>query len=113
MSKNRCDPVERQVDAYNRRDIDAFLSCYALDTVIEDATGTVIVQGHDAMRAAYSELFRRSPNLRAEIATRICVGEYVVDEERIKGRRGSTEEIRVVAVYHVAAGVIDHVRLIR
>ncbi len=113
MSKNRCDPVERQVDAYNRRDIDAFLSCYALDTVIEDATGTVIVQGHDAMRAAYSELFRRSPNLHAEIATRICVGEYVVDEERIKGRRGSTEEIRVVAVYHVAAGVIDHVRLIR
>jgi len=113
MSKNRCDPVERQVDAYNRRDIDAFLSCYALDTVIEDATGTVIMQGHDAMRAAYSELFRGSPNLRAEIATRICVGEYVVDEERIKGRRGSTEEIRVVAVYHVAAGVIDHVRLIR
>jgi hypothetical protein len=113
MSKNRCDPVERQVDAYNRRDIDAFLSCYAPDTVIEDASGTAIMHGHDAMRAAYSELFRGSPNLRAEIATRIRVGEYVVDEERIIGRRGSTEETRVVAIYHVAAGVIDHVRLIR
>jgi hypothetical protein len=32
MSKNQCDPVERQVDAYNRRDIDAFLSCYAPPT---------------------------------------------------------------------------------
>ena len=113
MSKSRCDPVERQVDAYNRRDIDAFLSCYAPDTVIEDASGTAVMQGHDAMRAAYSELFRGSPNLRAEITTRVRVGEYVVDEERITGRRGSTEEIRVVAIYHVAAGVIDHVRLIR
>jgi hypothetical protein len=49
----------------------------------------------------------------AEITTRIRVGEYVVDEERITGRRGSTDETRVVAIYHVAAGMIDHVRLIR
>jgi hypothetical protein len=113
MSETASDPVARQADAYNRRDIDALLSCYAPDTVIEDATGTVVMEGHDAMRAAYRALFRGSPNRRAEIATRICVGEYVVDEERIMGRRGSAEEIRVVAIYHVATGVIDHVRLIR
>lgn len=113
MGTNEGDPVERQVDAYNRRDIDAFLSCYARDAVVEDATGTVVMQGHDAMRAAYSELFRTSPDLRAEIATRIRLGEYVIDEERVTGRRGSAEEIRVVVVYHVAKDVIDRVRLIR
>jgi hypothetical protein len=110
---NEADPVERQVEAYNRRDIDGFLSCYAPDTVIEDATGTVVMRGHDAMRATYSELFRASPDLRAEIATRICVGEYVIDKERITGRRGSGDELRVVAIYHVANGMIDRVRLIR
>ena len=106
-------PVERQVDAYNRRDLDAFLACYAPDTVIEDAAGTVVIRGHKAMRDVYDELFRSSPDLRAEIATRIRVGDYVVDEERITGRRGSTEELRVVVIYHVENDVIDHVRLVR
>ena len=113
MAPNHADPVERQVEAYNRRDIDAFLSCYATDTVIEDAIGTAVMRGHDAMRATYSELFQASPDLRAEIATRIGGGEYLIDEERITGLRGSDEEIRVVAIYHVANDVIDRVRLIR
>jgi hypothetical protein len=29
------------------------------------------------------------------------------------GRRGAADEIRVVAIYHVRDGVIDHVQLIR
>ncbi|HEU5211573.1 MAG TPA: nuclear transport factor 2 family protein [Gaiellaceae bacterium] len=110
---NEAEPVERQVDAYNRRDIDAFLACYSPDTVVEDATGTVVMRGRDAMRAAYTELFQASPTLRAEIPTRIRVGEYVIDEERITGRRDSAEEVRVVAIYHVKDGVIDHVQLFR
>jgi len=73
--------MERQVDAYNRRDIDAFLDCYAQDTLVEDASGNVVMRGQDAMRTAYSELFRTSPNLHAEITTRIRVGQYVIDEE--------------------------------
>lgn len=113
MAANEADPVERQVEAYNRRDIDAFLSCYAPNTVVEDATGTVVMQGHDAMRTAYSELFRASPELHAEIATRIRIGEYIIDEERITGRRGSAEEIRVVVIYHLKDGLIDRVQLIR
>lgn len=113
MPQNVSDPVERQVDAYNRRDIDAFLSCYAPSTVIEDANGAVVMQGHDAIRTAYGELFRASPDLHAEISTRIRVGEYVIDEERITGRRGSAEELRVVAIYHLANDVIDQVRIMR
>jgi len=113
MRENASDPVARQVDAYNRRDIDAFRSCYAPDTVIEDAVGTILMQGHETMRARYSELFIASPNLRAEIATRIRIGAYVIVEERINGRRDAADEVRVVAIYHVAGDVIDHVRLIR
>lgn len=113
MPENASDPVERQVDAYNRKDIDAFLSCYAPDTVVEDATGTVLMRGHEAMRTAYRDLFRGSPNLHAEISTRIRVGKYIVDDERITGRGSSAEELRAVAIYHIANDLIDHVRLIR
>jgi hypothetical protein len=109
----RNDAVVRQVDAYNARDLDAFLDCYSPDTVVEDATGNVVMRGHDAMRAVYDELFRESPNLRAEIASRIRVGEYVIDEEVVTGWRGSPDPLHVAVVYHVASGVIDHVRTIR
>ena len=113
MHDDGADPVERQVDAYNRRDLAGFLACYSPDTVIEDATGNVIMQGHDAMRAVYGELFGASAELHAEITTRIRVGEYVIDAEVVTGRRGSADEMRVAVIYHLAGDVIDHVRLIR
>ena len=107
------DPVERQVDAYNRRDLDAFLDCYAPETEIEDAVGGTLMRGRAAMRGAYEDLFRESPALHVEIRTRIGIGDYVIDEEIVSGRRGSAEDVRVVVVYHLAAGLIDHVRMIR
>ena len=107
------DAVARQVSAYNRRDLNAFLECYAPDAVIENANGDVVMESRAAMRAAYSELFAESPALHVEIATRIRVGEYVIDEEVVTGRHGSPEAIRVAAIYHVRDGAIDHVRLIR
>ena len=105
--------MARQVDAYNAHDLTAFLDCYAPDTVIEDATGGIVMQGRDAIAAAYGELFRNSPNLHVEIATRIRVGDYVIDEEVVTGRRGSPDALRVAVVYHVADWLIDHVRVIR
>jgi hypothetical protein len=107
------DTVERQLRAYNRRDLDAFLDCYSPEVVIADGNGNVLMRGRDAMRAAYGELFGDSPALHAEAATRIRVGDYVIDEEVVTGRRGSPDEIRVAAIYHVAGDFIDHVRLIR
>jgi hypothetical protein len=107
------DPVERQVRAYTQRDLDAFLDCYSTDVVIEDATGNVLLQGRSAMRAAYGVLFDESPALHVEIRTRIRIGDYVIDEEIVTGRRGSPDKIRVAAIYQVTNGTIDHVRVIR
>jgi len=105
--------IDRQLDAYNRRDIDAFVACYAPATAVEDAVGGLLMQGRDALRNAYGELFRESPELHVEIAKRIQVGDYVIDEELVTGRRGATEALHAAVVYHVADGLIDHIRLIR
>ena len=107
------DVIDRQVDAYNQRDLDGFVACYAPATVIEDAVGGLLMQGEDAVRNAYGELFRASPDLHVEIAKRIQIGEYVIDEELVTGRRGAAEALHAVVVYHVSDGFIDHVRLIQ
>src|SRR5215212_2211488 len=60
------DPVQAQVDAYNARDIDAFIAAYASDVVITDPSGTPMLGGHEAMRDQYGALFEGSPDLRAE-----------------------------------------------
>ena len=106
------DVIAAQVDAYNARNLDRFLECYAPDAVIEDGTGQVLMRGRDAMRSVYGQLFAQSPELHCEILQRICVGPYVVDEEAITGFHlaGFPTEVHAAAVYRVEGGRIAHVR---
>jgi hypothetical protein len=106
------DAVQRQLEAYNARDVDAFVECYAQEVVFEDADGELQTSGRDEMRKRYGELFEASPNLHAEIAARIRVGSYVVDEEHVTGFRGG--DIHAVAIYRLDdRGLIDRVRFLR
>jgi hypothetical protein len=106
------DAVERQVRAYNARDLEGFLACYAEDVVIEDADGQALVRGHEAMRERYGRLFADSPDLNAEITARIRVGSYVIDEERVSGRPDG--DLHPVAIYRLGDdGLIDCVRFLR
>lgn len=108
------DPVQGQVDAFNRRDLEGFISHYAADAVIEDGDGNVMMRGHDAMRQLYGALFANSPDLHAEIPNRMRVGDYVVDEERATGAQmqGFPSEMHGVVVYRIQDGKIAHVRLL-
>ena len=113
VTTNKFDPVAAQLAAYNALDIDAFMVCYTPDCVIEDGEGTRIMSGHTDMRPRYQALFANSPNLHCEIVSRIRIGDYVIDEERITGRVPDLR--RAVVIYRVekASGLISHVRFLR
>lgn len=85
MPKHLTGPVDRQIDAYNRRDIEAFVSVYADDAVIFNPPRVPVLQGREAIRERYAELFRDSPELRATVHHRTVVGEWVVDHETVEG----------------------------
>jgi hypothetical protein len=107
------DAVQRQVEAYNARDVEAFLACYAEEVVIEDADGVPRTSGREEMRKRYRELFDSASDLHAEIPSRIRVGRYVVDEERVGGLPGGNE-IHAIAIYRLDHdGLIDRVRFLR
>ena len=108
------DPVQQQLDAYDDRDLERFLGCYAPDVVVETAAGQRVMEGREGMRAVYGPLFASSPELRAEVLARIAVGEFVVDEERVRGLNlpGLPAEIHAAMVYQVRGGQIVHVRLL-
>ncbi|MCL1950567.1 MAG: nuclear transport factor 2 family protein [Turicibacter sp.] len=113
MNHKMLKPVEGQLEAYNRGDIDAFMLHFSEGCVVEDGAGQLLMQGWDAMHASYKKMFEASPELHCNLVSRIVLGEYILDEERVTGRNGSTEESHVVAVYKVENGQICHIRFLR
>ena len=105
------DAVERQLDAYNARDAEAFAACYAEDVVVLDGDGDELMRGRDVVLDAYASMFARSPNLRAEVRHRLRVGPFVVDEERVTGTpRG---DLHAIAIYRLSpGGLIDRVQFL-
>ena len=107
------DVVQRQVEAYNAQDLDAFVRTYA-DDVVVTAGGKVIMQGKDALRERYGGLFKKYPNNRARIAHRKTEGDNVVlDHEIVTGRSPDKPDPWDVGWvrYEVADGLIKTVTL--
>ena len=108
------DIVQRQLDAYNARDIEAFLRVFADDAqAFELGASAPTLVGKAAFRARYSELFANSPALYSKVVTRTCFANVVIDVEHISGRNESTEIHEVMAIYEVAEELISRVHFVR
>lgn len=98
-------PVQRQLDAYNARDLERFLAEFADDVrVYRPPAAEPAISGKQAFGEFYAmERFNR-PALRAEVLARMVLGDKVIDHERISGVRD--EPFETVVVYHVVDGRI-------
>jgi uncharacterized protein (TIGR02246 family) len=108
------DVIDRQVAAYNRRDIQGFVACYAPDAKVMQPDGSTLASGRDQIGSVYGGLFENSPSLHAEIRNRIDVGSVVIDEEVVTGfvLPGMPAELHAAVVYHVANGLIQGAQLV-
>jgi putative hydrolase of HD superfamily len=93
-------PVQRQLEAYNARDLAAFLAPYAADVrVFRPPQPDPVLVGTDAMAAHYAAHRFNLPGLHAEILGRMVIGNKVIDHERIEGI--GPQPVQAVAVYQV------------
>ena len=102
---------QRQLNAYNVRNLEAFLAPYAEDVEIRDLDGKVVSKGREALRTRYGALFAQSPSLHCELRGRVTAGSWVVDEERVTGFDPSV--VHVLAMYEVVNGRIARVRFMK
>jgi len=110
-SDSPVDVVDRQIAAYNDGDVDAFVAEFSEDAVITGfESEEPMAVGEDEIRELYGEQFGAvSPEV--EILSRISLGEYVVDHERVE--RSDGEEREAVGVYRVVDGEIVRLWLAR
>lgn len=104
------DLVRRQLDAYNNRDLDAFVACYHPEvTVIRLLTGETTDSGIEEFRAGYKLLFDSNPNLHCELKSRIVLADAVIDEEWVTGVSKYPNGLHAVAIYTCQDGLINRV----
>ena len=98
--------VQRQLDAFNARDIDALLATYAEDAQMFEHPSKLLASGAASFRERFTARFAES-NLHATLLSRIVMGRIVVDHEEVS--RTFPEgigKIKLVMIYEVQSGRI-------
>ena len=102
--------AQRQLNAYNCRNIDAFLEPYADDVEIYTFPDKFLYKGKEEMQKKYSKMFEDTPNLHCELLGRTVQGNVVIDKERVQF---NDKIIEAVAIYHIENNKIKKVYFIR
>ena len=74
--------VQRQLDAYNARDVDALLATYADDAQTFEHPSKLLASGSVQLRERFRVRFQE-PNLHAALLKRVVMGNIVVDHEKV------------------------------
>lgn len=108
LKKTPEDIVQQQVNAYNARDIDAFLATYSPEIKGYNHPDSLIFSGLQEMRSRYQPFFENNPKLHGQITNRISMGRYVIDQEYVTGlKNGRT--IQAAAIYEIQDAIINRV----
>jgi hypothetical protein len=100
------DVVQRQVEAYNDRDLSRFVSTFSETiSIFRMPSAQPSISGRTQLAEFYSTQRFNLPGLRAEIVNRIVLGDKVIDHERIWGLRDTPME--VAAIYQVVGELIE------
>lgn len=99
--------VQRQLEAYNARDLEAWAGTYAEGARQFEHPGTLLASGRDAIRNRMAERFR-DERLHARLVKRAVMGEVVVDQEVVtRTFPDGPGRADLVAVYVVRDGFIQ------
>lgn len=104
--------VQRQLDAYNARDVEALVATYAEDAEQYEYPATLLTSGAQQVHERSASRFQE-PNLHARLIKRIVMGSVVIDHEEVtRTFPEGPGRIELVAIYEVRAGRIATARFI-
>ena len=106
QSSAQVEVIRQQLDAYNSKDIDKFMSFWAADAEVFAWPSELLAKGADDIRTRHIERFKE-PDLHAHLVSRFAVGGVVVDREIVTRNfpegRGTLD---VIGIYELDQGLI-------
>ena len=93
--------VDKQLHAYNTRDIETFLDCYSDDIqVIMLESNDLLTNGKGQLKKTMQESFKSNSNSITEILSRIYQKNLVIDQEKLTGHIEG-KIVTTIAIYQV------------
>ena len=116
MSERITDPgavIQRQMEAYNRGDAEAFCAFFAPDIVTRlYENDEILASGLAENRELYRRRFSENPNLHMVVQSRVVLDNVVVDRELITGFDGG-RTLTAIAIHEVRDGLVQRASFIR
>ena len=102
--------VNKQLEAYNQREIDKFVETYSSNIKLFKFPEHLFSEGHEGIHSIYDSLFKKTPNLNAQIVNRMVLGNIVIDKEQV-----TMNDIvfYAIAIYEVENDKISKVTFIK
>ena len=99
-------PVQKQLDAYNARDIDAFMEWWSDDCEYYEFPAQLLASGAMQIRERHIARFKE-PNLFGKLIKRSVIDNLVVDQEVVtRTFADGIGEVDVLAIYQIEQGKI-------
>ena len=102
--------ANEQLEAYNNRDIEAFLKPYSDSVKVYNDRRELLYQGKETMRAQHGNMFARTPDLNCNLLNRIAVNNTVIEHEEVTF--GEWRKIYSIVMYKVTKGKIQEVHFL-
>ena len=112
MAQTPSELAQAQLDAYNNRNLEAFLEPYSDSVKIYNCPKKLSMEGKEAMRQTYGSMFERLTDLNCELVNRMVSGNTVIDHENVLFQKDQPRR-QVFAMYKIAHGKIQEVYFIR
>jgi hypothetical protein len=99
--------VQRQLDAYNSKDIETWLATYAPDAKQYEHPAKLVASGHAEMRSRIAARLSE-PNIHAKLIRRTVMGNVVIDHEDVtRTFPEGPGNVELVCIYVVESGLIQ------
>lgn len=98
--------VQGQLEAYNAKDIEAFMQWWADDCQYFAFPSTLLANGAEAIRERHIDRFKE-PNLHGHLHSRVQVDNLIIDYETVTRTFAEGDgEVDVVCMYEIGEGKI-------
>lgn len=112
MQNHPLNVIQRQLAAYNAKDMEGLLATYAVDAEQYTLHGERLAKGHEEMRPRFLARFSE-PHLNARLISRTVMGNVVVDLESItRNFPEGVGTLEMLCIYEITNGLIQKVSFV-